>query len=212
MLFTFKTIYVIFIQTLMCASSTLRHTIVCVKNNITHPIVHVKYFIKFLRGILMATFSERLRELRKKHNLTQKALGELVNSSERGIQSYELEQRKPTLDVINSIADYFNVSVDYLTGRCDEANGIFINEQTRIVLSDRKLSLEAKGLYMQLRCFTFENKAKLPDEELFLKEYKISKKEFDSAIRELEKLNYIKIESSTVSRNSEKIYIFTDDV
>ena len=65
----------------------------------------------------MATFSNRLKELRLKNNLTQKALGELVDSSERAIQSYELEQRKPTLDVITSLADFFDVSADYLLGR-----------------------------------------------------------------------------------------------
>jgi transcriptional regulator with XRE-family HTH domain len=65
----------------------------------------------------MATFPERLKELRLKNKLSQKALGEHINSSERSIQSYELEERKPTLDVITALADYFNVSVDYLLGR-----------------------------------------------------------------------------------------------
>jgi len=67
----------------------------------------------------MPTFPDRLKELRSSKGLTQKALGELVGSSERGIQSYELETRKPTLDVINKLADFFNVSTDYLLGRTD---------------------------------------------------------------------------------------------
>ena len=67
----------------------------------------------------MPTFADRLKELRSSKGLTQKALGELVGSSERGIQSYELEARKPTLDVINKLADCFNVSTDYLLGRTD---------------------------------------------------------------------------------------------
>ncbi len=160
----------------------------------------------------MATFSERLRELRKKNNLTQKALGEHVNSSERGIQSYELEQRKPTLDVINALADFFNVSVDYLTGRIDEANSILISPHTKSIIFDNQLSLEAKGLYMQLKSYAFENKAKLPDEKIFLKENRISKKKFNDIIMELESLNYIKIETSDHNKISEKIYILTDDV
>jgi len=65
----------------------------------------------------MAEFSERVKELRLKNNLTQKALGELVNSTERTIQSYELKHRKPTLDIIIALADYFQVSTDYLMGR-----------------------------------------------------------------------------------------------
>lgn len=67
----------------------------------------------------MVAFAERLKELRKAKGITQKALGELVGSSESGIQSYELENRKPTLDVINSLADFFGVTTDYLLGRTD---------------------------------------------------------------------------------------------
>ena len=65
----------------------------------------------------MAIFADRLKELRKKSNLTQKALAEIVGSSERGIQNYELENNKPTSDVLIKLADYFNVSTDYLLGR-----------------------------------------------------------------------------------------------
>ncbi len=160
----------------------------------------------------MSTFSERLKELRKKNNLTQKALGEFINSSERGIQSYELEQRKPTLDVINALADYFDVSTDYLTGRADDPSVISITPKTRNILIDNRLSLEAKGLYMQLRCYAFDNKVILPNEEDFLKQNKISKKEFDKVIDELIQLNYIKIDPQANDNNSEKIYIFTDDI
>ena len=65
----------------------------------------------------MADFSERLQELRKAKGLTQKALGELINSTESTIQSYELKRRKPTLDVIIALANVFQVSADYLIGR-----------------------------------------------------------------------------------------------
>jgi len=65
-------------------------------------------------------YNSRLKELRKNSNLTQKQLGELIGSSERGIQNYELSQRKPTYDILISIADYFDVSIDYLVGRSDD--------------------------------------------------------------------------------------------
>lgn len=70
----------------------------------------------------MNSFSERLKALRNKRGLTQKQLGEATGLSARGIQDYELEQRKPGLDALFALADYFDVPLDYLTGR-----GIFEN-------------------------------------------------------------------------------------
>ena len=67
----------------------------------------------------MENFNERLKMLRKTHNLTQKQLAEKVGSSERGIQNYEISQRKPTFEIFLALADYFEVSLDYLAGRTD---------------------------------------------------------------------------------------------
>ena len=67
----------------------------------------------------MSCFNERLKEVRINRNVTQKQLSIDLHLSERGIQSYELGERKPGLDALLTIADYFNVSLDYLTGRSD---------------------------------------------------------------------------------------------
>lgn len=67
----------------------------------------------------MLNFSERLKELRKSKNLTQKQLAQFIGTSERGIQNYETGVRKPTFDILIILADYFNVSVDFLIGRTD---------------------------------------------------------------------------------------------
>lgn len=62
------------------------------------------------------TFSERLVQLRKEKNITQKQLANELNLSEVGIQNYEGERRKPAYDVLIALADYFDVSLDYLVG------------------------------------------------------------------------------------------------
>ena len=67
----------------------------------------------------MPSFPDRLKELRKQNKLSQRALGEIIGLSERGIQNYELGANKPTSDVLSKMADYFDVSVDYLLGRTD---------------------------------------------------------------------------------------------
>ena len=65
-------------------------------------------------------FSTRLRELRKSKNVNQTALGNDVGVTLKQIQRYEHGLNEPTLSVLIALADYFDVSLDYLCGRSDE--------------------------------------------------------------------------------------------
>lgn len=67
----------------------------------------------------MNVFAIRLKEIRKEKGLTQKQLASEIGASERGIQQYELGERKPAYDALITLADYFDVSLDYLCGRSD---------------------------------------------------------------------------------------------
>ncbi|MCU9808335.1 helix-turn-helix domain-containing protein [Paraclostridium sp. AKS46] len=67
-------------------------------------------------------FGKRLKLLRTNLNLTQKQLGKNLNLSQRAISSYENGLRFPDEQILNLIADYFNVSIDYLLGRTDIKN------------------------------------------------------------------------------------------
>ena len=64
-------------------------------------------------------FADRIVDLRKSDGLTQKQLAVETGLSEIGIQSYERRIRKPAHDAIISLAEFFNVSTDYLLGRTD---------------------------------------------------------------------------------------------
>ena len=66
------------------------------------------------------SFSERLVLLRKSHNLTQKQLAADIQLSELAIQHYEAQRRKPAFDILVALADYFDVSLDYLVGRSND--------------------------------------------------------------------------------------------
>lgn len=72
------------------------------------------------RGIDMTDFGARLKSLRQMHGLTQKQLAVETKISERGIQNYEINYRKPTYEILIALADYFDVSLDYLVGRLDD--------------------------------------------------------------------------------------------
>ena len=64
-------------------------------------------------------FGNVLRLLRQRNNLTQKQLAEIFGVSESRIGMYERCQREPDFEMLEAIADYFNVDMDYLTGRTD---------------------------------------------------------------------------------------------
>lgn len=68
------------------------------------------------------TFSERLIALRKERNLTQKQVYESVDMSALGYQRYEYGTREPAYKNLISLANYFDVSLDYLVGRTDNPN------------------------------------------------------------------------------------------
>ncbi len=67
----------------------------------------------------MSIFAEKLKALRKSRKISQKQLAENVGISSRAIQHFELDERKPSYDVLIAIADYLDVSLDYLVGRTD---------------------------------------------------------------------------------------------
>lgn len=65
------------------------------------------------------TFSTRLKDLRLSQNLSQAALGEIIGIKAQAINDMEHGRIKTTLDRAIALADYFNVSLDYLCGRSD---------------------------------------------------------------------------------------------
>ena len=65
-------------------------------------------------------FKERLKDLRKNNNVTQKQLAFDISLSERNYQSLEYGNVKPSYETLIKLADYFDVSLDYLVGRSDD--------------------------------------------------------------------------------------------
>jgi len=61
----------------------------------------------------------RLKELRKKKGISQLRLATDLNTTQNTISRYETGEREPGIYELIKIADYFNVSVDYLIGRTE---------------------------------------------------------------------------------------------
>ena len=67
----------------------------------------------------MSKFAERLRSLRTERDVTQKDLGELLGVKNFTIYTYEKGRSEPNIDGLIALADFFDVSIDYLVGRTD---------------------------------------------------------------------------------------------
>ena len=61
----------------------------------------------------------RLKELRQQKNISQLKLAMDLNMSQNTISRYETGERKPGISELILLADYFDVSIDYLVGRTD---------------------------------------------------------------------------------------------
>lgn len=63
---------------------------------------------------------KRLKILRSEKKITQEELGKVVNVTKVSISGYENGNRTPDTETLQKLADFFNVSTDYLLGRSDE--------------------------------------------------------------------------------------------
>jgi transcriptional regulator with XRE-family HTH domain len=92
----------------------------------------------------MKKFGDIMKELRNEANLTQQELAQKFNVHKGTISHYEKSDRFPDQDMLIKIAEYFNVSVDYLLGRVNEKDSIEIKQ----VVEGRDIRLEVdKNVY-----------------------------------------------------------------
>lgn len=67
----------------------------------------------------MEILGERLRKLRKDRKVLQQTMADELGVSLRSYQFYESGEYDPSLPNLIALADYFQVSIDYLVGRGD---------------------------------------------------------------------------------------------
>ena len=65
-------------------------------------------------------FSKRLKELRNRDNIMAKDLAVIIGVSKQAINLLENATNYPHCTTLVAIADYFDVSLDYLVGRSDD--------------------------------------------------------------------------------------------
>ncbi len=63
------------------------------------------------------SFGERLKQLREQKGLIQQDIADLLKVGRATIAGYETKGKQPDYEKLNKLADFFNVSIDYLLGR-----------------------------------------------------------------------------------------------
>ena len=81
----------------------------------------------------------RIKELRKQIGMTQASLAKVLKVSDRTVGFYETGGRDPDTDTLIRLADFFDVSVDYLLGRSDvkDLNYKLKKESPTVVLDEK---------------------------------------------------------------------------
>lgn len=109
--------------------------------------------------------SQRLKELRKIHGLTQQTLGTYLNISQQGYNCYENGRRVPDFNILNRLAHLYGLTIDELLNPAKAAEEPAFNESL-IPLSPQEqtflnlfsqLSPEEKEDFMELLTIKFQS-------------------------------------------------------
>ena len=85
---------------------------------------------------MTATLGERIKELRKKNQLTQVDLAHKLNVTKGTVSTWETDSRKPNFETLDEMCELFNVGMDYLMGRSDEPEHFILTEKEAAELGD----------------------------------------------------------------------------
>lgn len=88
-------------------------------------------------------FSERIRELRERENLTQQEMADILDVSKSTYVKYERGEREPRYGVLVALSQYFDVTIDYILGKSDQENPYIelIGELKDVVQSEQFISI-----------------------------------------------------------------------
>lgn len=126
----------------------------------------------------MSILSKRIKSLRNSKSLTQSELGKILGVGKTTISMYENDNSTPNDEIKLKIAEYFDVSLDYLLGKTDAINNTA--EFTKKDVKDHNNFMEdAKALFMNGEVAE-EDKEKIFKDisDLFWESKKINKEKY----------------------------------
>ena len=95
---------------------------------------------------------KNLKKLRLETDSTQQQLANYIMLSQQSVNKYENHDVEPDIDTLIKIADFFDVSVDYLIGRTDDCGELntYTSDEKIIVELLRKLNKNQKEAIINL--------------------------------------------------------------
>lgn len=105
-------------------------------------------------------FGNRLKLLREERGLTQQMIADILKVERPTIAGYETNRKQPDYQKINVLADYFNVSLDYLLGRSDIRNPYIEKNLDETKQSEPRDRLKEDTPYEKISKLVKENEIK----------------------------------------------------
>lgn len=121
----------------------------------------------------MIDISRKIKDLRLEKNLKQKDVATAINIATNTLSQFENNKGRPSLEVLYLLADFFNVSIDYLVGREDDFGNVVIKKEPTLPggLSEKEIKLlelfnsvslfAQDGILYQLEALADKNKIKV---------------------------------------------------
>ncbi len=134
-------------------------------------------------------FGDKLKELRKNKNMTQEDVGKLCDVAKQTISNWESNITQPPFEVVTKLAQYFNVTTDYLLGfnqddldRIDKLNialreAGLVNSDETLKEEEIKLAIDQARQYKQI--FHRLNGLEMKYSEGSIKQEQINKKDLN---------------------------------
>ena len=98
-------------------------------------------------------YYQRLRDLREDRDLTQDDVGKILYTSKQQYHLYESGKREIPFHMAKILAEFYDVSLDYIAGRTNDKNGMYFpklsSEENRIIYKYRDLDEKSKGRIME---------------------------------------------------------------
>lgn len=100
----------------------------------------------------MSRFAERLRELRKNKNINQQKLSNYLGYGYTAVANYESGRNEPAIDTLCKIAEYFDVTVDYLIGKEDNPKRMdgISKPEAELIMSFRTMDNEDRRILLEM--------------------------------------------------------------
>ena len=101
----------------------------------------------YMKGVI--EMENRIAELRKEKGMTLKKLAEKLNIRDNTLSQYETGKRSPQLGLLQEIANYFDVSIEYISKATDKRDYPVTDNKSAIALLE-KLEYEKDFTYMNI--------------------------------------------------------------